>query len=132
MKLTQSSPQYLTQKGYNEISIYTGDVATGEQVRTEAKKLIAAFPDVTNDFIILLSDRLADNKFTAQRIKDAINFTIDTCKYKRPSIADIVSFDRKIDVFTYEEIQNKCAPGYPAFEYYEKINLNGKARWIAK
>lgn len=124
--------QSTTLKGLNEISIYSGEVADRDIIKSETKKLAAAFPEVTMDFIILLGDRLSENKFTAQRVRDAIGHIIDTSPYKRPAIADIISYDRKVKLFTYEEIQAKCAPGYPAFDHHERITINGKTRWIEK
>jgi len=120
----------LTQRGCNEISVYSGETVSKEQVKREIKNLMAAFPDVTSDFIILLTDRLIDNKFTAERVKDAINHIIDTSPYKRPAIAEIISFDRKMKVFTFEEIQAKCRWDFKAFEHYEQIEINGKKRYI--
>ena len=119
-------------RGCNEISIYEGDPATREQITTEAKKLIAAFPEISNDFLILLIDRITDNNFTADRVRDAINNIIDVSPYKRPAIADIISFDRKIKLFTYEEISAKCAPGYPAFEKFDRIDFYGRIRYVEK
>ena len=128
----QSSTQSMMQKDCNEISLYSGDPATRDQIKSEVKKLSAAFPEVTNDFIILLAERISDNEFTAQRVKDAINHVIDNSPYKRPAIADIISFDRKIKLFTFNEIQEKCTPTHPAFEKYERIEINGKIRYIEK
>lgn len=121
-----------TQRGCSEMSVYSGEIASKDHVFNEAQKLIAAFPEVTKDFIILLTDRLTDNGFTPQRVKDAFNHVIDTNPYKRPSIADIISFDRKVKLFTYSEIEAKCAPGYSAFENYERVKIDGKIRFIEK
>jgi hypothetical protein len=128
----QSSMQSMTQRGCNEISIYSGEPATKDQIKSEVKKLVAAFPEVTSDFIILLADRISDNNFTTQRVKDAINHIIDNSPYKRPAIADIISFDRKVKLFSFEEIQAKCAPGYPAFEHYERVTINNRVKYIEK
>lgn len=110
--------------------MYSGEVATKEQVMSDSKKLIAAFPEVSIDFVILLTERLIDNQFTAQRVKDAINNIIDNSPYKRPSIADIISFDRKMKLYSYEEVQAKCAPGYSAFDHFKRIIINGRPKWI--
>ena len=126
------SRQSVMQKECNEISLYSGEPANKDQIFSASQKLIAAFPDVTVDFVILLTERFIDNKFTAQRVKDAINHIIDNSPYKRPAIADIISFDRKVKLFTHSEIQAKCAPGYPAFEYYERVVINNKVKYIEK
>ena len=130
--LMQLSAQYLTEKKCSEVSVYSGDPATKEQVLSESKKLIAAFPEVTTDFVILLTERLIDNQFTATRVRDAINHTIDTSPYRRPAIADIISWDRKVKLYTHQEVQSRCAPGYPAFEHFERIIFNGQPRWIER
>lgn len=135
MKLMESFRQSLNQKessSQSELSIYKGEIASKEEIKTEVKKLIAAFPEVTNDFLIILIERLVENGFTKERVKDAIGHTIDTNPYKRPSIADIISFDRKIRLYTYNEVQAKCMPGYLAFEHFERIEIGGKKRFIEK
>lgn len=126
---TQSLTQYIPQAD-NEISVYSGKIATKDHVKSETKSLMAAFPDVNEDFIALLTRRLIDNKFTNERVTDAINHVIDTSPYKRPAIADIISFDRKVKIFTYKEIRDKCRPDYLAFDRYERIEINGKKRFI--
>ena len=116
----------------SEISIYSGPVATQTEIKSEVRKLMAAFPQVSNDFLIVLIERMIDKKFTKERIKEAINHVIDTNPYQRPSIADIISFDRKIKVYTYSEISSKCYPGYSAFDHFEKIEIEGRKRYIEK
>ena len=123
----------MSQKVSGEISVYSGEIATRKEVLTEAKKLIAAFPDAGNDYIILLVDRLTDNGFTAQRVHDAINHVIDTNPYKRPSIADIISFDKKVKLYTYSELEAKGRQGAKdVFKNYERVKIEGKVRFIER
>lgn len=105
-------------------------MATQEEIKSEVRKLMAAFPDVTNDFLIVLIERMIENKFTKERVKDAISKTIDTNPYKRPSIADIISFDRKVKLYTYSEISAKCYPGYSAFDHFKKVEIDGRNRYV--
>ena len=128
LRSNQLSMQSTTQD-YNELSVYTGDVAPTEQVVTEVKKLCAAFPNVTNDYLAILIDRLLANHFTTDRVRDAINHIIDTSPYQRPSVAEIVSFDRKVKLFSYKEVQTLCAPGYPAFDHFNRVEINGKIKY---
>ena len=133
MNSVTQSMRSMSQRVSGEISIYSGELASKQQVLSEAKKLIAAFPDIGNDYIILLVDRLTDNRFTAQRVKDAINHVIDTNPYKRPSIADIISFDKKVKLFTYSEIEAKGRQGEKdVFENYERVKIEGKVRFIER
>lgn len=133
--LTELFRQSLHQKecdNRSEISIYSGSVANEMEIKSEVKKLMAAFPEVSSDFLIVLVERMIDKNFTKERVKEAINHVIDTNPYKRPSIADIISFDRKIKVYTYSEISSKCYPGYSAFDNFEKIEIEGRKRYIEK
>jgi hypothetical protein len=117
---------------YSEISVYSDELARPETVKPEVKKLLAAFPDVDNDYLIVLIDRLIKNGFTRQRVTDAINHVIDNCHYKKPMIAEIVSFDKKTKLFTYEEICQKCTHGYSAFDRYERVEIDGRIRYFEK
>ena len=134
--LIQLSTEYLQQRREiyrGEISVYHGEKATEKDIKSECRKLLAAFPEATNDYLIVLIERLADNGFTAQRVKDAINNVIDSCPYKKPSISEIISFDKKVKLYTYNEIQAKGFQGCKdAFENYERVNINGQWRYIEK
>lgn len=135
MNSMESLRQSLDQKEceqITEISVFSGQIATEDEMKSEVKKLMAAFPEIKTDFLIVLFDRMIDKKFTKERVREAINNVIDTNPYQRPSIADIVSFDRKIKVYTYSEILAKCRPGYSAFDYFKKIEINGLKRYIEK
>ena len=97
---------------------------------TEVKKLSVAFCSVDNAFIASLVNRIVENKFTKQRIKDAINQVIDTCKFP-PKIADVVSFDRKVKTYSYNEMIAMCNQ-YRTSEDFEMVLVDGKKRWIEK
>lgn len=113
------------------MSLYIDKPADKITMMQEVKKLIAAFPEMTSDFIILLVDRLTENNFTEQRVKDAINNIIDTNPYKRPAIADIISFDRKVKTYSYNEMVAMCNQ-YRTSEDFKIVELGGKKRWIEK
>ena len=133
--MTELFRQSLQKKEWDntsEISIYSGSVASQSEIKSEVKKLMAAFPDVKTDFLIVLVERMIDKKFTKERVREAINHVIDTNPYKRPSIADIISFDRKVKVYSYSEIASKCYPGYSAFDHFETIDIEGRKRYIEK
>ena len=125
-KLTPSLTQYTTPK--NEVSVYVDDIADSDYVKSHLKKLSAAYPKVTNDFIILLTERVIDNKFTKARVMDAVNNLIDTFVYEVPKVADIVSFDRRIKVFTYTDLCDKVERG----ERFDDYVRTKAGRYILK
>lgn len=114
------------------MSLYQGEIAPKEFVEIKLKLLQIVFPDIDNGYMIVLLERMIAHRFTKERIADAISYVIDSCKYKRPSIAEIISFDRKIQTYSYQEIANKCAPGYSAFDHFERVKIDGKWRYIEK
>ena len=116
----------------SEISFYRGEIATKQEVFSELKKLKAAFQDVNDDFIIVLIDRLTANGFTKKRVQDAIGKIIDTCVYPKPRVADIISFDKRVKTYSYSEVATKCSQFKPAFESYERVEIDGKWRYIEK
>lgn len=132
MELLRQSLDQKECEQITEISVFSGQIATEDEMKSEVKKLMAAFPEIKTDFLIVLFDRMIDKKFTKERVREAINHVIDTNPYQRPSIADIVSFDRKIKVYTYSEVSAKCKPGYLAFDHFKKIEVNGLKRYIEK
>ena len=115
----------------DELSLYTDTPATPDQIKQELKKLVSAFPDIDNQYVIVLIDRMVANRFTRNRVFDAINNIIDNCHYKRPMIAEIVGFDKKVRLYTYSEMLSKCTPQYTT-ENFESIELDGKIRWFEK
>lgn len=68
------------------------------------QKLAAAFPfeDATKAavFFALMVERMQDNGFTSQRVRDAVNWVIDNFRYRQLAIADILSFDRRATLYT--------------------------------
>jgi len=118
-------------KNSKELSLYRGEIAEPSDIKSAVKKLVAAFPDITEDYIIVLVERMIDKGFTKDRVIDAVNNCIDNIPYKRPSISDIVSFDRKIKLFTYEEMCEKCNQHYTS-ENFSMVEVDGRKRYYKK
>ena len=60
------------------------------------KELKSAFPKLSVEWYEILKKRLIEKGFTKQRFFDAVNYTIDNCIYPEPTIAQILSYDKKI------------------------------------
>lgn len=107
----------------SEISVYQGQPAGPREIAQELVKLKYAFPEMETQFIQILSERLVANGFTEQRIRDAVANVIDNFTYKKPNIADIVKFDRKVKLYTYNEVSALVTKGeasFSDFEIYDK------------
>ena len=56
---------------------------------------------------------------------------IDNFKYPVPTVADIISWDKKVKIYTHREVVDLIPQGYD-FSMFEKITINEQVRWIKK
>ena len=97
------------------LSKYRGVAATDEEMIPILRELATAFP-VYNSKIAVLVKVLTANNFTAKRLSDACMHVMATCRYKEPTIADIVSFDKCIKLYTYSEACRLVTSGQARFD----------------
>ena len=133
LKLQQSfSKISVNEKGEMSLSVYN-DTLTGSCVAQCVKKIKDAFPDLPVGFYAVLSDRIKHGKFTDKRLIDSVNNVIDICVYPRPTIAQFVSWDKRIPMFTYDQMVkkfNESEMGAKFWDYYKQFKHNDKPVWI--
>lgn len=117
--------QELQGQNMSEISLYEDKKAEPQLIATELAKLKASFPAMEMSYISVLSERLQANGFTEQRLKDAISTVIDKFRYQKPNIADIIGFDRKTKLYTYNEAYIEVEKG-AEWSDFKIIQYNGK------
>lgn len=66
-------------------------------------KLKLSFPALNSAFYDVFMYRIKDNGFSNQRLTDAVKYVIDNCVYPQPTIAQFISFDKKIKLYGYEQ-----------------------------
>lgn len=115
----------------NELSIYRGELSD-YTLATELKKLSVSFPQLEATFFNVLAERVKANGFTDERLKDSIGFLIDNFTYPKPSIANIISFDKRIKLYDYEEVALLVTKNETRFENFAIIKRNGKTFRIKK
>jgi hypothetical protein len=117
----------------NSISVYTDQQFT---VKTEldcVRQLKNAFPSLPIGFYDILHDRIVDNGFSEQRLKDAVKNLIDTCVYPTPTIANIISWDKRVKLYSYNEMTDLVMKyGASTWNEYGKREVNDKVFWINK
>jgi hypothetical protein len=107
----------------NEISLYKGTLSTPCVIQNVAK-IKNAFPSLHEGFYEVLSERLVEIGFNDSRLSDAVNHVIDNCVYPTPTIAQFISFDKKVKVFKYPDIIEMVDAGdLRAFDRYGRIKL---------
>jgi len=117
----------------NSLSLYSDEQFS---TRTELKCVVElknAFPSLPIGFYDILHDRLVDNKFSDTRLKDAVKNLIDTCVYPTPTIANIISWDKRIKLFSYNEMTDLIMKfGSNTWNDYFKKEVNGRVYWVSK
>lgn len=108
--------------GGNSLSVYSGELKP-ETVLESIKKIRSAFPSMSNDFYNIFMERLKDKGFSDKRLKDAVNYVIDTCQYPTPTLANFLSFDKRVKILTYHELCAKVTNGEDKFDRYAKIKI---------
>lgn len=109
----------------NSISIYRRDKLSNKCIVQQTNKIKNAFPSLSIEFYDILFDRIKDLGFSDKKLNDAVNHMIDNCIYPVPTIANIISFDKRIKVYTYNEICDMVnLYGKETFKYYRPIILD--------
>jgi hypothetical protein len=90
------------------------------------KSLRGAFPKMGDDFFGLLYKRIGANEFSAQRLDDAITNVIDNFRYKELNVADIISFDKRIKLYTYNQVCTEVGDGRASMDDYKRIVIPGR------
>lgn len=104
----------------SEITIYQGETASPLVLAQETAKIRVLFPKVDELYTAILIERLIVNGFTEKRVKDAIAYLIDNFKYQVPSVADIISFDKKIKLYSYNEVAEMVTENKATFNDFYK------------
>jgi hypothetical protein len=115
----------------NSISVYK-DVFSVPAAIDQFKRLKQAFPQLPAGFYDILLERIKEKGFTDQQLKDAINNLIDNFIYPVPTIANIVGFEKRIKLYTYQDITKLMDTDRDAFKNFAKVKKNGKLFWITK
>ena len=110
---------------YSEISVYSGELTQRSLIKNIAKIKIA-FPDLDKGFYSILIEMARDCNFSDERFEDAVKNVICTCVYPRPTVAQFLSWDKKIKLYTYDQILklNNELNGN-AFKYYKAVIIPG-------
>ena len=130
MSLQKSSKSLLTKTSNgNELTVYRGEL-TPKALSQNVAKVKAAFPSLQPDFFVLLIDRLKEKGFSDERLKDAVNSVIDNCHYPTPTLANFLSFDKRVKILTYQELCSMVTEGEASYSRYSRIKIKGKIYFV--
>lgn len=115
--------------GELQMSVYSGEL-TAENLITQSLKVLTAFPSLPNSFIDILLERVKAKGFSDQRLNDSINYVIDNCQYPTPTLANFLSFDKRVKVYTYNDLCGLASSGQASFEDFHRFKIDGKAHYV--
>jgi hypothetical protein len=119
--------------GEPELSLYQDSIAEPVQIAGAVNTLKAAFPKMGDEFFKLLYKRIGANEFTAKRLEDAVTHVIDNFRYKELNVADVISFDKRVRLYSYDEVCDICANGRAVMsEDFKKVRIGEKLYWAKK
>jgi hypothetical protein len=97
------------------------------------KRLKLAFPQLPQGFYDILGEMVKDDGFCDSRLTDAVKNVIKTCVYPTPTIANILSFDKRVKLHTHEEMCDMAIrSGISIWSAYDQKRINGRVYWISK
>jgi len=132
--MNTSKTEIIRANDYCQVSIYhKGAKATQEQIIRNIAKLEMAFPKMERGFFKILLDRIDANSFSNKRLENAVNYVIDRFQYKELNVADIISWDKKINIYTHQQICNLIQKSMiKGFEDTDIREINGTKYWVLK
>ena len=89
--------------GTFELSLYPIGEPTETTLNRAIDRLKVAFPYQNSQFFELLKERVIFHKFSDERLRDAIDNIIDNYTYKTLTIANIISYNKTIPLYTMRQ-----------------------------
>lgn len=104
------------------MSIYKGEL-TNEVIAASAMKIKAAFPALPIPFYDVFADRIKENNFCDEKLKASTNHVIDNCIYPSPTVAQFLSYDKRIKLYSYDDMLKMAETNIKAFEQYKAVRV---------
>ena len=117
--------------GY-ETSLYTDFGIDLLDVEKAIARLTVAFPRMSPDFFVLLSEFVVKHEFTKERLSDAVNHVIANFQYKELNISDIIRFDRRMKIYTMREVADLVVDKQAKRDEFEAIFISEVKHYIRK
>lgn len=73
---------------------------------------------ISKEFVCILVEALNNNHFTNLRFKDAVRNVVETFKFQKPTIADFVSYDEVIRLYSWHEKNKLVQNGAPNDDFF--------------
>jgi hypothetical protein len=135
MQVSQS-PIKVDNNGYST-SLYKDSTASDDDIKNAIAKLLCAFPMGNKEdearFFAILASRIKANAMSKKRLDDAVNNLIDNYKYPTIKIADVIGYDKRVRLYTYQEYSREVTQSETAHMDFMKYgNIDGVTYFYRK
>jgi hypothetical protein len=102
--------------------------------KEQSKFLIMRFENMKDpQYRLLMFNTLSGAGFTNDRLKDAIQFVVANHEFPNIFPADIIKFDKVLDLQTNLQIREKQKEfGNSIWEFYDAVDVNGTCMYCEK
>lgn len=88
----------------NQLSVYGQGKVSSQTYAACIVDIKKSFPKLLGSWYDVLERMLDEEKFTDKRLIDATKSLIKNCQYPEPTLANIISYDKTIKVYLWEEL----------------------------
>lgn len=132
------SQEDLSEKKQNaQLSVYGQGKVSTETFALCTIDIKKAFPKLPISWYDVLESMLNEERFTNERLIDATKSLIKNCQYPEPTLANIISFDKTIKVYLWDELLALTKDYSPEsrrdyLNNFAAINYYGEQRYARK
>jgi hypothetical protein len=114
------------------LSLYGGELATQNEVHQAVNTLMAAFPQQPEAFYTVLTTVLMKSGMRREQLSNAVLNLIKNHPYPRFTPAELINFDKCIQLYTYREYIALCQQGYKPEHFVRDTTEEGITYWIKR
>lgn len=122
----------LRKSGRCEMSVFGSKPASLQQIGVAVTKLAVAFPNMSDEFFDLLTERITKRGFSVDRLEYATDYTLDNFTYRNLTIGDFMSIDKKVVVMSYSEMLAECSKRGCTTDEFASIHIGDEPKpfWV--
>jgi len=119
------------------MSIYKQGSVSADVLGSGIKTIANAFPELPKGWYDVLKDMMKDEGFDNERFSAAVKNLVKNCIYPKPTIANMLSYDKTVKIFNYIELLEHTENYSPQTreEYlnsYDKVDFYGVLKYAKK
>lgn len=95
---------------FTALSLYTDEPFCPKACFKELATITELY-GISKEFVCILVEALNNNHFTNLRFKDAVRHVVETLKSRKPTIADFISYDDFVKLYSWYEMNKLVQNG---------------------